>query len=95
MDSLGQKTRLVALFLYIALLFCASRLALGSWLPPTTEKGLWFYSGLAALLLGNLIVTPYFTSPANAITNAVASMVGLLAINISASPAIFVNVAVE
>jgi hypothetical protein len=87
MDSLGQKTRLVALFLYIALLFCASRLALGSWLPPTTEKGLWFYSGLAALLLGNLIVTPYFTSPANAISNAVASMVGLLAINISASPA--------
>ena len=86
MDSLGQKTRLVALFLYIALLFCASRLALGSWLPPTTEKGLWFYSGLAALLLGNLIVTPYFTSPANAISNAVASMVGLLAINISASP---------
>lgn len=87
MNSLGQKTRLVALFLYVALLFCASRVALGSWLPPTTEKGLWFYSGLAALLLGNLIVTPYFTSPANAISNAVASMVGLLAINIWASPA--------
>ena len=87
MNSLGQKTRLVALFLYVALLFCASRVALGSWLPPTTEKGLWFFSGLAALLLGNLIVTPYFTSPANAISYAVASMVGLLAVNPWVSPA--------
>ncbi|HLN98400.1 MAG TPA: DUF87 domain-containing protein [Pyrinomonadaceae bacterium] len=86
MDSLGQKTRLIALFLYIGLLFCASKLALGSWLPPTTQKGLWFYSGLAALLLGNLIITPYYTKPADAISNAVASLVGLLAVNIWASP---------
>src|SRR3989442_3621923 len=87
MDSLGQKTRLIALFLYIGLLFCASKLALGSWLPPTTEKGLWFYCGLAALLLGNLIITPYYTKPADAISNAVASVVGLLAVNNWASPA--------
>src|SRR6266851_3409532 len=86
MNSLGQKTRLVALFLYIALLFCASKLALGSWLPPTTEKGLWFYSGLAALLLGNLIITPYYTKPADAISNAVASIIGLLAVNVWTSP---------
>lgn len=86
MDSLSQKSRLVALFLYIVLLFNASRLALGSWLPPTTQKGLWFYSGLAALLLGNLIITPYYTKPADAISNAVASIIGLLAVNVWASP---------
>lgn len=86
MNSLGQKTRLVALFLYIALLFYASKLALGTWLPPTTEKGLWFYSGLAALLLGNLIVTPYYTKPADAISNAVASIIGLLAVSVWTSP---------
>lgn len=85
MNQIGQKTRLAALFLYVGLLFCASKFALGYWLPPTSEKGLWFYSGLAALLLGNLIVTPYFTKPVDAISNAVASAVGLLAVNIWAS----------
>jgi hypothetical protein len=82
MDSLGQKSRLIALLLYVGLLFVASRLALSSWIPPTTQKGLWFYSGLAALLLGNLIITPYYTKPADAISNAVASIVGLLAVNV-------------
>lgn len=51
----NQRTRLLILALYVAALFCASKLALGSWVPPTNEKGLWFYSGLAALLLGNLL----------------------------------------
>ncbi len=82
MHSLGQKSRLIALFLYVALLFVTSKLALSSWIPPTTQKGLWFYSGLAALLLGNLIVTPYYTKPADAISNAVAALVGLLAVNV-------------
>ena len=34
-----------------------------------------------------LIITPYYTKPADAISNAVASVVGLLAVNIWASPA--------
>jgi len=56
-------------------------LSLNTWLPPTTEKGLWFYSALAALLLGNLLVTPFFTKPADAISYSVASMIALLAVN--------------
>ena len=76
-----QFTRLLILIIYIILLFVASKLAFGSWLPPTTEKGLWFYSGLAALLLGNLLVTPFFTKPVDAISNAVAAIVALLAVN--------------
>ncbi len=84
MKSLGQRARLIVLISYIALLFCASRIALGSWLPPTSEKGLWFYSGLATLLLGNLLVSPFYTKPADAISYAVAAIVGLLAITIPA-----------
>lgn len=82
MKPLTQFIRLLILITYIVLLFVASRLAFGSWLPPTTEKGLWFYSGLAALLLGNLLVTPFFTKPVDAISNAVAAIVAMLAVNI-------------
>jgi hypothetical protein len=80
--TFNQRTRLIILLLYVFGLFCASKLALGSWLPPTSQKGLWFYSGLAALLLGNLLVTPFYTKPADAISYAVAGVIGLLAVNI-------------
>lgn len=77
-----QTTRLWILILYVIGLFVASRYALGTWLPPASEKGLWFYSGLAAILLGSLLLSPFYTKPADAISNAVAAMVALLAINI-------------
>jgi hypothetical protein len=69
------------LVIYVGLLLGASQLALGSWLPPTSEKGVWFYSGLAALLLGNLLVTPFFTKPVDSISYAVAALIALLAVN--------------
>lgn len=82
MATLSQRTRLIILGLYVIMLLCASKFALGSWLPPTTEKGLWFYSGLATLLLGNLLVTPFYTKPADTIAYAVAALVALLAVNL-------------
>ena len=82
MKLLSQRARLAILIAYLALLFGASKAALGTWLPPTSEKGLWFYSGFAAILLGNLLVTPFFTKPVDAISNAVAAIIGLLAVNI-------------
>jgi len=81
LKSLSQPVRLFMLVIYVGLLLGASRLALGSWLPPTTEKGVWFYSGLAALLLGNLLVSPFFTKPVDSISYAVAAIVALLAVN--------------
>lgn len=80
-SSIGQRGRLIILFLYSAGLLFASQATLGSWVPPTTEKGIWFYAALAALLLGSLLVTPFFTKPADAISYAVASLVTLLAVN--------------
>ncbi len=78
---LSQKTRLLTLLLYIAGLALASYVAFGTILPPSAEKGLWLYSALAALLLGNLIITPFFTKPSDAIAYAVAALVALLAVN--------------
>lgn len=66
--------------LYVAGLLLASKLALNTWLPPTSEKGLWFYSGLAAILLGSLLVTPFYTKPADAISYSVTALVALLAV---------------
>jgi len=84
MSFFRQRTRLAVLTIYVFLLFWASKIALGAWFPPTSEKGLWFYSGLAALLLGNLLITPLFTKPADSISYAVAAIIGLLAVNQSA-----------
>jgi len=78
----SQRTRLILLILYVIGLFGASKLAVGSWVPPTSQKGLWFYSGLSALILGNLLITPFYTKPADAISYAVAGVIGLLAVNI-------------
>lgn len=74
-----QKPRLLFLVLYISGLFVTSRVALGAWLPPTGTDGLWFYSGVAALLLGNLIVTPFYVKPADALSYAVAALIALYA----------------
>jgi hypothetical protein len=81
-SSLSQRARLFILAAYVVILFCISWFVHGSWLPPTSDKGLWFYAGLAALLLGNLLVTPFFTKPVDAISNAVAAVVALLAVNV-------------
>ena len=80
-SSIGQRGRLFILIVYLVGLFVASWAASGNWIPPTSERGIWFYSALAALLLGSLLVTPFFTKPADAIAYAVAAAVALLAVN--------------
>jgi hypothetical protein len=80
-STIDQRGRLVILVLYLGGLLLASFAALGTLLPPTNQRGLWFYAALAALLLGNLLVTPFFTKPADAISYGVAALVALLSVN--------------
>lgn len=80
-SPIGQRGRLIILIVYLVGLFVASWAASGNWIPPTSGRGIWFYSALAALLLGSLLVTPFFTKPADAISYAVAAAVALLAVN--------------
>ncbi len=87
----SQPVRLFYLVLYLAFLFLMNRLAFGQWLPLTTSKGLWFYSGAVALILGSLLVTPFFTSPANAISYLVAATIALFAFDVP-STASFDNI---
>jgi hypothetical protein len=69
--KLSQKARLAILILYSALLVSVCRFLFGTWLPPNAEKGLWFYASFAHLLLGTLLLSPYFTKPADAVSDAV------------------------
>ena len=74
----SQKWRAFFLFIYLAVLVIASKLALGAWFPPASGgKAVWFYAGLASLLLGNHLVTPYFSKPVDAISYAVAAAAAL------------------
>jgi len=76
-----QGTRSIVLIIYVLILFCANYLAFGRLLPPTTAKGLWFYSGLASILLGNLLVTPFFTKPVDAISYSVVAGIAVYSVN--------------
>jgi uncharacterized protein len=69
--KLSQTTRVVIILLYAALMLAVCRFLFGTWLPPTAEKGLWLYASFAHLLLGTLLLSPYFTKPADAVSDAV------------------------
>ena len=66
-------------------LFVMNRIGFGQWLPLTNSKGLWFFSGAAALILGSFLVTPFFTSPANAISYLVAALIAVFILNPTSS----------
>jgi uncharacterized protein len=81
MKVMTQATRLYILIAYVIFLLLISYLLFGTIIPPSSEQGLWFYSCLASIILGDLLVSPYFTKPADAISNAVAAIIALLSVN--------------
>ena len=77
----SQPARAVILLVYIAFLFLLNYLAFGDWLPEKDYKGLWFYAGIASILLGNLLVTPFYTKPVDAISYSVVSLIAIFLVN--------------
>jgi hypothetical protein len=73
----SQKVRLLVLLAYAAFLFWVCHYLFGAWLPPSTEKGLWLYASLANILLGSLLLSPYFTKPAGSVSDAVVAALAL------------------
>ena len=80
--KLSQPIRLLFLIAYILFLFLINYLAFNQWMPLNNYKGFWFYSGASALILGSLLATPYFTSPANAISYSVAALIAIFSYEI-------------
>lgn len=69
---LSQQQRLTAAVLYFVALLALSTYLTGSLWPPYGIDGLWFYSAAAALLLGEFVLEPFFTRPADALASGLA-----------------------
>lgn len=63
---------------YVGVLAIVDTVVFGHLVPPLDPSGAWFYSGLLLILLGTSLVEPYFTRPADAVTNAVVALVAVL-----------------
>lgn len=74
---IGPKIRIGALVAYFALLTAVQWWWIDTGLTPN-ENTVWFYSGLASLLFGSQLLNPYFTPPADALTNAFAAFLALV-----------------
>jgi hypothetical protein len=72
---LSAPLRLIIMVGYVAAISLVSHSLFGQWLPTPGAKSIWYYSGIFALLLGELLLEPYFTSPTSAISNAIAVLV--------------------
>jgi hypothetical protein len=75
--STPQFQRAIVAVVYLAVLYGLFQWALAA--HPVADSGalFWFYSGALMIILGRYFVEPYFTTPADAVVNGVASLVAL------------------
>jgi hypothetical protein len=71
-SGLSQPARLVIAITYVVGLLLLGLYLNDQLLPPFGISGLWFYAAFAALILGDFILEPFFTRPADALANGVA-----------------------
>jgi hypothetical protein len=76
-----QPQRAIILLIYVFVLFVFNYLAFGTFFPEKDFKGLWFWAGIASILLGNLLVTPFYTKPVDAISYSVVSLISIFLVN--------------
>lgn len=63
-----QAPRLAIVAAYAGLALFAQRLGFGTWLPEADGSSLWLLTAAGALVFGDLLITPFFTSPVNALS---------------------------
>jgi hypothetical protein len=66
---LPQPARLVAALGYVTILLIVASYLSGEFPPEFGITSLWFYSAAAALLIGDLLLEPFFTRPVEALAN--------------------------
>jgi hypothetical protein len=76
--SLAQPARLAAVVVYALAFLAVGRFVQGQFLPPADLGGLWFYAGVAALLLGAFLQEPFYGTPADALLNGVALAIAMI-----------------
>ncbi len=65
------SNRFILLLVFIAIFIGIHYLLTDSFLPDTSTKNVWFYSGLFMLFFSILFIEPYYSSPKNVITNSI------------------------
>ena len=78
---MSQPFRAILLLVYTSFLFGINFHVFGRWIPLTNGDGLWFYAGFASLLLGNFLVTPYYTKPIDTLSYSVLSFIAIYSFN--------------
>jgi len=80
MRGLTQVERTVILLVYVVVLLGVNWALTGRPVPSTGPRSVWLFGALAWLVLGNLLLQPYFTKPADAAANALAGFIAVTAI---------------
>lgn len=79
--EISQRNRVLALFLESLIVVICSYFAFGQPIPPTTDKGLWFYTALFSIILGNRILTPYYIKPIDVVSYSLPAIFALIYLN--------------
>jgi len=90
--QLLQKSRLLAFAVYFLVLLGVAKYLNGSFWPPFGLEGIWFYSAAASLLVGELVLEPYFTRPVDALASALAVLIVAATASWQQSPALSATV---
>jgi hypothetical protein len=78
---MSQPQRLLTALVYVAGFLLLANYLNGQLLPAFGLSGLWFYSAFAALVLGQFLIEPFFTRPADAIANAIAALIAVSSVD--------------
>lgn len=71
------KIRSFSLLVYLAIIVIVQATIIDTGLKPNSNA-IWLYSGVASLLLGSRLLNPYFTPPADSLTNAFAALLAII-----------------
>jgi Helicase HerA, central domain len=83
--TLSQPQRVLSAVIYVAGFLLLANYLNGQLLPAFGLSGLWFYSAFAALVLGQFLIEPFFTRPADAIANAIAVLIAVTSVDTSSA----------
>src|ERR1700733_4213904 len=74
----NARIRVISVLVYGLVLIVIQREIVSTGLTPN-QNAIWLYNGIANLLFGSRLLYPYFTPPADAATNAFATLTSLIA----------------
>lgn len=81
--KLNQIQRIVVASIYLLIVFiCISLLGgnIKELATGTTDESIWFYSGILLIVMGQYVTEPFFSTPADCLSNSIAAILAMLSI---------------